>query len=361
MHGPATLWKALIKSVLIFAVLEALLLSSAGPGPGSNFYSALGLLRPRFPISTAAPLDAALDVGNLGTMIASHIVSAPKPGNEFRVLMFGDSSVWGIGLTPQQTLPGQLDALALKCGSRNIHTYNLSYPASSSTKDLMILDRARQFQPDLIIWMITWYTLMPKARAQHWLITQNPDEFYLLGSRFNFLPRKYLPPTPTDEVFYKNRALSHTVRYLLYNLITLSTGSDQIPGPPEVLPKELSADPTFEGLRPPALNRSQVSIDQVADFYQLAGKTPVLLVNEPTQVLTGVPNSDIRYNDYYPRWIFDQYRKYLGQAATQNRWNYLDLWNTFPASSFTDTPLHLTPEGEHQLAVMLAPALQKAC
>ena len=69
----------------------------------------------------------------------------------------------------------------------------------------------------------------------------------------------------------------------------------------------------------------------------------MILVNEPTQVLTNVPNSDIYYNVYYPRWIYDQYRQYVNNAAMQNHWNYLDLWNIFPPSYFTDTPLHLNP------------------
>ena len=87
----------------------------------------------------------------------------------------------------------------------------------------------------------------------------------------------------------------------------------------------------------------------------------MLLVNEPTLVLSGVPNSDIHYNDYYPRWVYDQYRQYVSAAAAQNHWDYLDLWNVFPPSYFTDTPLHLNPQGETELAKMIAPAIVKGC
>jgi hypothetical protein len=147
----------------------------------------------------------------------------------------------------------------------------------------------------------------------------------------------------------------------MYALVQLATGRDQIPGPPQVPVAELSPDETFEGLKPPALRRGQVSIDQVADLYELADSLPVLLVNEPILIMENIENSDVRYNSYYPRWVYDQYRAYLAEAAAANGWNYLDLWNIFDARSFGDTPLHLTPEAHRMLAQFLAPEILKAC
>ena len=87
----------------------------------------------------------------------------------------------------------------------------------------------------------------------------------------------------------------------------------------------------------------------------------MILVNEPMQILANVPNSDIYYNVYFPRWIYDQYRQYVSEAAAQNHWDYLDLWNVFPPSYFTDTPLHLIPEGETELAKMIATHVVQGC
>jgi hypothetical protein len=203
--------------------------------------------------------------------------------------------------------------------------------------------------------------LEPKTRDDHVLIAQNPEEFYKLGRRFDFLPKGYQPPTLLDEFYDQQRALFRVARYQLYPPIQLATDIDQIPGPPENLPAGLASDVTFEKIKPPTLYKSQVSLDQVQDFHELAGKTPVILINEPISILTGIPNSNLRYNSYYPRWIYDQYRQYLGGAAAHNDWDYLDLWNIFPSSYFTDTPLHLNPEGERLLAKAIAPAIQKAC
>jgi hypothetical protein len=324
-------------------------------------YAALNLKRERFPISTSSPVDNALDAGNLDAMFASHVVSEPKASNEFRVLVLGDSAQWGIGLTPQQVLPGQLDALNLTCDNKRVRVYNLSFPRSSATKDLMILDKALQFKPDMIMWFVTWYTLMPKTRIDHPLILQNPDEFYKLAHRFDFLPADYQPPTLLEQASYQNRTLFHIARYQMGALLQLATGLDQIPGPPEVLQNELTSETTFEGLKPPTLKQSQVSLDQVKDFYILAGNIPVLLVNEPMQIVSGVANSDIRYNSYYPRWVYDQYRQYFSEAAAQNSWDYLDLWNKYPAADFTDTPLHMNSQTQQLLAQALAPSIQKEC
>ena len=354
-------WRVLVKGILIFVVLEAAILWLV-PDPGIiNVYALLGLKRERLPISTLDPIDSPLDVNNLDAMVASHIVSRPKAPDEFRVLILGDSAVWGLNLAPDQTLPSQINSLALMCGSKKVITYNLSFPRSSSTKDLMILDKVMKFQPDMVIWLVTWYTLMPKTRFDHVIIAQNPEEFYTLGHRFDFLPKDYQPLTIGDNFYDQQRALFRVFRYQLFPAIQMATDIDQIPGPPEVLPAGLSSDTTFEGLKPPTLRKSQVSLDQVHDFYDLAGKTPVLLINEPMLILNGIPNSDLRYNSYYPRWVYDQYREYLNEAAVGNKWNYLDLWNIFPSSYFTDTPLHLNPDGEKLLAQAISPSILKAC
>ena len=353
MSSSITPWRVLVKGIALFLIAESVLYSFHPDLQRLNVFTG-SLRRQRFPISTHAPEDRALDVGSLDAMLASHIVSEPKAPDEFRILVLGDSAVWGVGLTPAQTLPGQLDALGLRCGDKIVRTYNLSFPRSSASKDLMILDKAMTYQPDEIIWLVTWYTLMPKTRNDHPLILQNPDEFYKLAHRFDFLPRDYEQPSILARFTDSSRTVFRVIRYQFYSLIELATGLDQIPGPPEELPAQLSRDASFEGMKPPRLNPTDVSLDQVRDFYQLAGNVPVILVNQPMLVLSNVPNSDIRYNDYYPRWVYDQYRQYLAEAAVKNHWEYLDLWNIFPSKYYTDTPLHLIPEGETELAKIIS-------
>ncbi len=350
-----------VKGAAIFILIELAFVSISPQLDSLSVYALLGIKRERFPISTLAPIDAALDVGNLQAMFASHVVSNLKAPDEFRVVVLGDSATWGTQDRVEQMLPAQLNDLNLTCENRKVRAYNLSFPRSSATKDLMIMDEAMNYQPDMFIWLITWYTLMPKTRVDHVLVTQNPEEFYKLARRFDFLPKDYPQPTWLDDVLSRNRSAYRVARYQLFSLVQLATGVDQLPGPPIDVPSQLTSDTTFEGMRPPTLRKAQVSIDQVADAYKLAGNVPIILVNEPMQILSGVPNSDVRYNGYYPRWVYDQYRQYLGEAAAQNGWEYLDLWNAFPATYFGDTPLHLIPQGQQMLAQILAPAIRKYC
>src|SRR5574341_348350 len=132
-------WRVLVRGAVFFLLFEYAFLSSNLNFGRLDVYGELGLKRLRFPYSTHAPEDEALEVGNLDAMFASHIVSEPKTANEFRVLILGDSALWGVLLRPEQTFPGQLDALQLTCGNKTVRAYNLSYLRASSTKDLMIL------------------------------------------------------------------------------------------------------------------------------------------------------------------------------------------------------------------------------
>jgi hypothetical protein len=353
-------WRIFTKGIAIFLIVEFVFNTLHANLQWLNVYNS-SLKRQRFPMSTVAPEDAALDVGNIDAMLASHAVSEPKAPNEYRVFVLGDSGVWGPDLTPAQTLPGQMEALGLKCGNKNVHVYNLSFPSPSAAKDLMILDKAMSYRPDAIVWVLSALAVMPKNRNQHPLISENPDEYYKLAKEFNFLPKNYKIPGRFTQIINQNRTLFRVLRYQLYSLINIATGLDQIPGPPEVLTSRMREDPTFEGRKPPTLKMADVSLDQVKDFYQIAGKIPVILVNEPTQILTNVPYSNIYYNVFFPRWVYDQYRQYVGKIAAANHWNYLDLWNVFPPNYFTDTPLHLIPEGETELAKMIAPTIVRGC
>lgn len=320
--------------------------------------------RLRLPTSTHPPEDAALEVGDLETLIASHIVSEPKSADEYRVLILGDSAVWGFLLDIDQTLPEQLNAMGMKsCGGKRLRFYNLSYPFASVTKDLMILDKAMAYKPDMIVWTLSLVTVMYKARTIHWLLPQNPDELESLNARFHFLPPDHRANSRWEVLVIRHRKLRQILRYQLASLIPEATGEEQFyPATYQTVPTELVSDLEFEGLSPPTLRPKRLAIDEIQDAYELSGGLPILLVNEPILIVPESPNSDIRYDGYYPRWAYDQYRQIMAQAAAQSGWDYLDLWDLIPASYFTNTPLHINAAGESLLAAALAPSIQRlAC
>jgi hypothetical protein len=49
----------------------------------------------------------------------------------------------------------------------------------------------------------------------------------------------------------------------------------------------------------------------------------------------------------------------MQQTASENDWNYLDLWDSIAPEEFTDSPVHLTPNGSAQLAELIAAALSE--
>ncbi len=46
----------------------------------------------------------------------------------------------------------------------------------------------------------------------------------------------------------------------------------------------------------------------------MAGSIPVVIINEPMFISQG-KNSDIRYNFYYPRWAYDDYREMMTEKS----------------------------------------------
>jgi hypothetical protein len=115
---------------------------------------------------------------------------------------------------------------------------------------------------------------------------------------------------------------------------------------------DFEADPSFHDQITPPLAPDQLAFP-ILETGLRAGGAPVILVNEPMLISTG-RNSDIRYNFFYPRWAYDDYRTQMEGRAAQNGWDYLDLWNLVPATEFTDSAIHLTPRGEIMLAEAIA-------
>jgi hypothetical protein len=112
--------------------------------------------------------------------------------------------------------------------------------------------------------------------------------------------------------------------------------------------EDLPADEVFHDLVSP-LHSEDLAFDILRSGIQMAGDVPVVIVNEPMFISQG-ENSQIRYNFFYPRWAYDEYRQLISQEAARQGWKYVDLWDTIPASEFTNTAIHLTPYGSSLLA-----------
>jgi hypothetical protein len=298
-----------------------------------------------------------LSLYNLEAMFASHELAAgQKPDNEFRVLVIGDSSTWGFLLPADQTLAAQINQAGLQTADgRHVRVYNLGYPVMSLSKDLLILSQAMRFQPDLIIWPVTLESFPYDKQLFPPLLQNNPEQMRRLIADFslkldpndpNFVQAGFFERT----LFGQRRAIADLVRLQLYGVLWAATGIDQdIPETFTPRQEDLEADASFHDLQPPKLQEEDLAFDVLEAGLTLAGNTPVLIVNEPMFVSQG-ENSDLRYNFFYPRWAYDDFRSLMETKSRELGWNYHDLWDAVDNREFTNSAVHLTARGTAQLA-----------
>jgi hypothetical protein len=358
----------ILKALLLFAAFN-LLFALARPLPLLGHISAYNHLFPgrlRLPYSDVPDKAYSLSMFQLDAMFASHELAAgPKPGDEFRVLLVGDSSTWGFLLPARQTLSAALNTQAagerLPDG-RHLRFYNLGYPVMSLTKDLLILSRGMRYQPDLIVWLVTLESFPYDKQLFPPLLRQNPDEVRALigryGLKLDTQDAGFIHPGFWDEtIIGQRRALADLLRLQLYGVMWGATGIDQyIPADYTPRMEDLPADQSFHALKPPHLQADDLALDVLRAGLQTAGEAPVLLVNEPMFISQG-QNSGVRYNFYYPRWAYDDYRSIMAAESAAQGWRYLDLWDLVPGDQFTNSAVHLSAPGTEGLARKLLPSI----
>jgi len=351
------LTKTAILLLVVFTVLG--LLNVAPSISRVSLYNHWFPGRVRLPYGDAPSKSYNLTVSNLDTMLASHVISAgKKPADEYRVVLLGDSSIWGFLLKPEETLSGQLDSMDLRTqDGKHIVFYNLGYPTLSVIKDYLILEKALSYQPDLILWSVTLESLVEKNAVQSPVI--HPIDLQRFSTTFGFQYSAIQNQSRLIGSFKEiRRTFSEWYRLQMYGFMWAATGIDQdYPPNPTPAQRDLEADPTFEGCQVGDFPCIQAMYAVLKAGIQSAGNVPVWIVNEPMLVSRGL-NSDIRYNFYYPRWAYDRYRTDMAAMAKEMRWTYFDLWNLVPEDEFTNSAIHLTPSGEKLLGDALAAPIE---
>ncbi len=358
----------LIKGILLFLIVNfAVALIPVGNGLGRlSLYNLLWPGRVRLPFGENPKEAYNLSLYDLNAMFASHeINSGPKPEDEFRIILIGDSATWGTLLQPGDTLSGLINADGMTtCDGKTVRAYNLAYPSMSLTKDLMILEKALIYDPDLIVWPVTLQSFPNKIQIETPLVANNPQLAQPLIDQFDLPLNDY-----TDQFVQTNfwdrtligrrRTVFDVLQLQFYGMMWASTGIDQT-YPTDYTPAQRdfeTGDNTFMGWAPGSLRLDWLSTDVLKAGTTLAGDVPVLVVNEPILISTGA-NSDVRYNFFYPRWAYDQYRLMMAERSVYADWGYVDLWDFVPEDQFTNSAVHLTPEGSLIYYEALKPTLE---
>lgn len=359
MNSWASLLRVVVKAAVLFGLVNVAF-AAVSPLEGMGRLSLYNRVLPgrvRLPYGENPAESYNLSLDNVPAMFASHVISRPKELDEFRVVVIGDSAAWGWLLPAEETLVGQLNAAGyMSEDDRPVLFYNLAYPIMSVTKDLVLLDEAMGYEPDMVVWLVTLESLPRPKQLDSPLLQQNPARVGRLIEQYS------LALNPADERFVEpdwfgrtivgqRRPLADWLRLQLYGFSWAATEIDiALPDEISLRESDFEEDVSWQEFSEPvALTAEVLALEVLAAGVARAGDVPVYIVNEPVYVSSG-RNSDLRYNAWYPRWAYDSYRVVMAETAEANGWLYLDLWDAIPPDQFTDSPVHLTAAGEGELA-----------
>ena len=359
------IFRVLIKTVVLF-ILFNLIFAWLDPLPslGSiSIYNGITSGRERLPYGED---DRAynLSLNSLDAMFAAHTLSRPRAPDEYRVLLIGDSATWGILLRPEETLAGILSASDYTTqDGRDVRVYNLGHPIMSLTKDLLLLDYALRYEPDMIIWLTTLQSFPRDKQLFPPIVHNNADRVRHLITAYDLdldpQDGRFVEPSFLDKTIVgRRREIADWLRLQLFGVMWSLTGIDQFyPDTYDLRSEDFEENITWQNFTEPKnFTADDLAFDVVRAGIEIAGDVPILLVNEPTFISAG-SNSDLRYNFWYPRWAYDSYRELYARQAEANGWHYLDLWDIIDPAEFTDSPVHLTPAGSQQLGEIVGAAL----
>ena len=352
----------LIKAAILFLAVNAVFAAvDFLPALGRiSIYNRLIPGRMRLPYGEHPESNYNLSLFNLEAMFAAHEIAArPEPGG-FRVVLVGDSSTWGFLLRPEETLAARINVES----NGALRVYNLGYPTMSATKDLLMLKYAMRYEPDLVIWLLTLESLPQGKQLASPILQHNAGEVRSLIARYGLAsdpedPR-LLEPTVWDRTLVgERRELADLIRLQMYGFLWAATGVDHsIPAEFDPPQRDLDAKTGFYGREGPQFADGDLAFDVLAAGRELAGGVPLWIVNEPVYVSDGA-NSDIRYNFFYPRWAYDDYRSLLAGWCSRNQIRLFDYWDLIPPEEFSNSAIHRTPVGEAMLADRLLAAFIK--
>jgi hypothetical protein len=372
MKSEVHLLRVLLKAILLFIVLNVTYALLEPPVGKISLYNHIIPGRLRFPyeqepsyyfVGYNAPVYEDFDA-----MFGAHVISTRKPEDEYRLILLGDSATWGISVQAEETLSEQINQMQIKtCDGRNVRVYNLGYPMPFLMRDVLILDKAMEYEPDMVLWLITLSTLEPKT-AETYFILPHADRYLRLSTTYG-LALPHLARPVEQATFWKKtivgqrRHLKNIVLAQALGIPWAATGIDNHEGlqPATKLPDpDVTNQLDYDGLLPEESDQhlESLMLDVLSAGFGIAGDVPVILINEPIFLAEGW-NQHIRYNAIYPRWIYDEYRTFISEWAEKEDRPLLDYWNALPPDGFSDQNFHRSSLGERRFAELLAPEIKK--
>ena len=310
----------------------------------------------------------------LDPLLDAHQIAQPKAPDEFRVIFLGDSATFCLYCRANEAIPSVFTQLGAMRDGKRVVGYNLAYPGSDWLKDILILKHALSYQPDAIVWLVTAKGAgdqpLPQEPEAHLLTRLNAAELPALARQYaldTWETQRYADA----DAWYQRSIFTHGGRYRDW-LILLARSVRNAALDPQ---RDLSQDYLWPGepvttkpVQPVAEINStlpgygvfpnrQWGLLRAGQHMADEARVPLLIVNEPTYIASG-PHTDVNYNSFYERNLYDRFRAALTDFTQQQAMTYLDLWNFLPAENFSNTSLHYNLEGNRRVAEATWQALQ---
>ncbi|MDO9545366.1 MAG: hypothetical protein Q7J07_01275, partial [Pelolinea sp.] len=310
-----------------------------------SFYNIFIEGRQRFPFGENPLRSYNLSLYDLNAMFASHIIDdkSQEKSDNLKVILIGDSSIWGYLQEPDQTLTGLLTREFSKRGE-NITFYNLGYPSISILKDLMIIENSKKYKPDLIIWFTTLEALPNKTQLDISIVNNNPDVVNQLIEKYVLKDTLRLSENALRDTFWNDRRnISDIFDLQIYGILWNATGIDQeYPDTYQTAQRDFDEPmDAFHGITPRNKLVDYLDLEIINNGIEKNPDIDFILINEPILISEGI-NSSLQYNFYYPIWAYDQYRIIMDDFTEKNLITYYDLWDMVPQNEFTNSAIHLS-------------------
>jgi len=278
----------------------------------------------------------AQNIFDLNVLFNTHLISyEKKPANQYRIVFIGDSTVRDGTIYPMVDQQG--------CGGKILHAYDLGYYGASVTKDLMILQEAMKYSPDLIVWSVTDRTL-----------SNEPKDFAMANfADLVELSHTYSLSMPLDQSLNRSGSFfsgGDKIRLQTRLVLNYAILFPAIRNPQRMIQtatNDIKTNNAADQETLPASGAYLFSALTVAP--KIAGTIPFLLINQPR------PSVVVTQTDYL------QYGQELLSLASEQHWIFLNLWNLVPDKDFIDK-IHRNADGEVLFNRAVLPAiLEIAC
>ena len=339
--------RLIIKALVLFTVFNVLLVAFP-----STYHFVFNLLMPkldRFPMY-AVTYDPSAKHGygiervvDVRTLFNSHVISRDvKAQNEYRVIFIGDSTIRN-GLFYSQVRHHRY-----VCG-KDLQFYNLGYYGASAAKDLMIMQEAMKYSPDLILWSVT----NSITSNDNDFLQANPGELEKMDNEYGFS----IPYNKNDDysigmdsAYYRTQAqLRVEGRLLLYYFFLYpATGNNEAIS--EMANRDafnaLSTENTVSS--PPVTNPRDILASDLRAFQSITDNISAYLINEPRPGV--IVNSE----------AYKQYLADLTDLSNLQGIKMKNLATLIPDDDFTTLMIHRDYYGDTLFAQAVIPAILKS-